>query len=517
MLTAFTVENYRSFEARTRIELRPLTILLGRNSSGKSTLTRTVPLLKQSLDKRTAVPMLWNSEVVDFGSIGEVINHSSNFGQVSIGFEINARDFYRFAASRSPSGVLMPSHPLSGSFVVRADFSEKDGRTVYDALSISYGQEKVQINWNNAFVRSVTANGVALKDFGYGHDVFRGTSDLFPTLLFRREIAKGSSGGSEATYTWEPAFTYPGATSAYDYFVHKTTSAQRKAIAQERLVFVPFSGMRDYIKKIDYVVKSRYTHDACLSRLSSSLFVHQITTKIAYCSARVNEAFESASYLGPARASGSRYYRYQELSVDQIDWRGENLPMYLSSLTPPQLQSFNDLFQRSCGYKVRVARTSGHASIEIAPEASESFENLADVGFGFSQYLPIVAQIHAAIAGRQRAGPGARTGASASIIAIEQPELHLHPAFQSGLGDLFSAAIAEHPKADFRFLIETHSEALVSRVGDLVASGSLKPEDVVLYFVTKDEGTRNSSVSEGGFSEGGQVTNWPPGFFSGDS
>ena len=34
MLTAFTIENYRSFADRTRIELRPLTLLFGYNNSG---------------------------------------------------------------------------------------------------------------------------------------------------------------------------------------------------------------------------------------------------------------------------------------------------------------------------------------------------------------------------------------------------------------------------------------------------------------------------------------------------
>ena len=55
-LLRLTVERFKSFEARTEIKLKPLTIILGRNSSGKSSLIQSLLLLKQTLAEPRAVP-----------------------------------------------------------------------------------------------------------------------------------------------------------------------------------------------------------------------------------------------------------------------------------------------------------------------------------------------------------------------------------------------------------------------------------------------------------------------------
>ena len=87
----------------------------------------------------------------------------------------------------------------------------------------------------------------------------------------------------------------------------------------------------------------------------------------------------------------------------------------------------------------------------------------ADIGTGVSQLLPVVV---AALDRRVK------------LVAVEQPELHIHPRLQTGLGDLF--AYGATPEAEPRgiaaqldqlmgddargFLIETHSEHLALRL-----------------------------------------------------
>ena len=62
MLTQFSVENYRAFARQQNIEIRPLTLFFGWNSSGKSALVRFLPLLAESI--RQAGPAIWlNGEV----------------------------------------------------------------------------------------------------------------------------------------------------------------------------------------------------------------------------------------------------------------------------------------------------------------------------------------------------------------------------------------------------------------------------------------------------------------------
>jgi predicted ATPase len=128
-----------------------------------------------------------------------------------------------------------------------------------------------------------------------------------------------------------------------------------------------------------------------------------------------------------------------------------------------------------------------------------------DVGAGVSQLLPVVV---ASLA------PGA------SLVCIEQPELHIHPGLQVRLGDLFASQISgEDPK---RFIIETHSEHLLLRLlrrvretvaGDLPPGAPpLHPADLsVLYFESGPDGTevRSLKVTEDGDFE----SDWPAGFF----
>lgn len=65
----FFVENYRAFSRRQNIELRPLTLFFGWNSSGKSALVRFLPLIAESI--RNAGPPIWLA-----GDVGRGANWS---------------------------------------------------------------------------------------------------------------------------------------------------------------------------------------------------------------------------------------------------------------------------------------------------------------------------------------------------------------------------------------------------------------------------------------------------------
>jgi predicted ATPase len=127
-----------------------------------------------------------------------------------------------------------------------------------------------------------------------------------------------------------------------------------------------------------------------------------------------------------------------------------------------------------------------------------------DVGIGISQLLPVV------------------VGALAvdiPLLSIEQPELHIHPALQMALGDLFIYAAKHKGKA---FIMETHSEHLMLRLlrrvretasGELTNTNyALNPDDLnVVYVDCIDGETRliRLRVDE----DGEFIDRWPNGFF----
>jgi len=142
----------------------------------------------------------------------------------------------------------------------------------------------------------------------------------------------------------------------------------------------------------------------------------------------------------------------------------------------------------------RIRMTDTRTGTEVGPK---------DIGIGVAQALPIVV--------------GALDSRSL-FLAVEQPELHLHPAAQAKLGDLF----VTQSKQERLFLIETHSETLMLRIfrrirettrNKLPQKGlEFTKEDVALLFVSAGEsGTRIAPIRLN--DEGKFVDPVPGGFF----
>lgn len=128
----------------------------------------------------------------------------------------------------------------------------------------------------------------------------------------------------------------------------------------------------------------------------------------------------------------------------------------------------------------------------------------SELGMGVSQALPVI--IGSIISGF-------------SVYAVEQPELHLHPKAQSGLGDVF---IIGAKGLQRRYIIETHSEHLILRILRRIRecsqgkaeSGALSitPSDIqVLYVEQTEQGLQITSLP---VDDDGEFTRpWPKGFF----
>jgi hypothetical protein len=121
-----------------------------------------------------------------------------------------------------------------------------------------------------------------------------------------------------------------------------------------------------------------------------------------------------------------------------------------------------------------------------------------DVGIGVSQVIPILVSCY---------------GLSDSLIAIEQPEIHLHPKLQAELGSVFAESIK--PPYNNRFVLETHSEHLILRLQRLIREGQLNPEDISVIYVDSDQ--EGSQCLELRLDEEGDfIDEWPDGFFEDD-
>lgn len=125
---------------------------------------------------------------------------------------------------------------------------------------------------------------------------------------------------------------------------------------------------------------------------------------------------------------------------------------------------------------------------------SRDFVNIADVGFGVSQTLPVLVALLTAVKGQ--------------IVYIEQPELHLHPRAQYKLSEI----IAEAVKRGVLVVIETHSSILIRGVQTLVARGELDSDVVSLNWFTQCLNSGQSEVSSSKLDKYGAFGDWPEDF-----
>lgn len=90
MLQKIFFKNYKLFKERQEIELRPLTVLIGKNSSGKSAITKLPTLLEQSLKGITDEPLSLTNNGVELGAeFRDLVYARRSNGIIELGMENN--------------------------------------------------------------------------------------------------------------------------------------------------------------------------------------------------------------------------------------------------------------------------------------------------------------------------------------------------------------------------------------------------------------------------------------------
>ena len=114
MITKWKVSNFKSIREETELDIAPLTIFAGANSSGKSTFLQPILLVAQTLAHRvTSRSVVLNGSLARLGQFDDLRSVSSDIDQISIGWTVQPHP-YAQDRRESPSLQIPPYYALSG-------------------------------------------------------------------------------------------------------------------------------------------------------------------------------------------------------------------------------------------------------------------------------------------------------------------------------------------------------------------------------------------------------------------
>ncbi|WBA40700.1 AAA family ATPase [Hymenobacter canadensis] len=222
--------------------------------------------------------------------------------------------------------------------------------------------------------------------------------------------------------------------------------------------------------------------------------------------------FKSIYYLGPLREYPSRLYVWAGEQPADVGTRGEKAVAALlasrqgGSDTKIKRENITYTVEQSVAFWLKELglihsfkvqpiapnRKEYEVRVQRTPEAHDVF--ITDVGFGVSQILPVLVLCYYVPIN--------------STIILEQPEIHLHPAVQAGLADVFIDVIKYR---NLQIILESHSEHLLQRLQRRIAEEAIDPSKIKLNFSSFTESS--SSLTALQLDEYGNIKNWPLGFF----
>ncbi|WP_215085659.1 AAA family ATPase [Exiguobacterium sp. s78] len=546
------VENFRSFERTGFLATSDLNIFIGKNSSGKSSLLRLFPLMKQTLANETSQPFLWYSpDYVDFGEYEDVIgSDKSKPITFKYEFRLSAHSFYNSQHLFSNLNNFTYSRKLQIDEYLNEVLSLTDWNVNFQISTKKEYVSQIKFKVENVDILINLDKGTLLSFFINNSLIYDnerdGNDEIIISPLKRNLVSvidavrvrnhslfhmnsEFDRNTVESRILFSHVFIYPEILKLLsslfsnlgvkypevnDDLVKMIFIGDFLVLKREHLI-KRFEQFLDETFFINLYSDRKYTesHYKKLDEIVDLFISSYINEFLVAVDTQLQNYFSKVKYIAPLRATVQRYYRMQGIALSEMDASGANLPMILANMSPKSFESFQKWTMMHFGFSIIRKRSHGHISIFIKFENQEA-RNIIDLGFGYSQLLPIIVELW----NTSKVDDFKKiSDRSPLTIVIEQPELHLHPAMQSDFIDVCVNIVqfnkSNKNKRKVNFIIETHSETLINRVSESIKKEKLEHESVTVNVVNIDSDYK-SSVKSIGFDEDGDLLEWPIGFFS---
>ena len=478
IIKALTIENFKGISEPVRIEFKPITLLFGANSAGKSTIIQAIHYLREILERSNfnADSTTAGGDFIDLGGFRNFV-HKRKLDlpiRFRIEMDLSDTDLPEYVSwpghdesdqlSSLVSGVTLRSYSWNQSSVVTtawvgitvawSNFFQRPQLIEYETginghlfarISASDDGRRVRISHINFKHPSFPATGF---DAGTGP---QSSIELLYDLVINEAVVKkgdelelGLEHLRSALPKWNNSLEF-NETCIADPMIKTGEESNKKYVLEmqamlSQLMVGPGELLRDALCNFRYIGPLRKIPPRGYVPMKSPVENRWADGMAAWDRLYAREqAFTNrvSSWLLGAKKLDSGYSlkmrTYRELDSDN------SIAINLVS------GSIIDDENASKAY----SEIPDKSELQLIESRNGMPVALQDIGVGISQMIPVVV---------------AALDDKAEFIMIEQPELHVHPRLQVNLGDLFISQIQDTPEANQFFLIETHSEHLLLRL-----------------------------------------------------
>lgn len=562
-LRRWELQGFRSVRDKLEVDLKPLNILVGANSAGKSSLIQSILLASQTLSTNwTPRSLVLNGSLVQLGLPDDCLNEQAK-GSFAFGFTYCVRNDPEFPRLR----VRVPgTASISSTFSVQRGTFELEKSKVH-VVSDADGSDSVgqtldyrrrsQREMERAY-RSVGLRGQRVKSAlqagivpvsvsGPSLDSVKGARfrQFLPQALFITEnktnmallrVLRVAEQITEEAQLQRAAAKSRG----------RLTQARHRPLYRAREEHIPGRVVRfvsAYLRHEGVSLSSSIKGDLPLEELINGLpadafdplskllespwieqHIEDLTADIDLEPAESDEPFDSlvlaarqffarsVRHLGPLREEPKPLYGLSEAaSGDSVGSSGEYTAALLDAygqrvVDCPRLDGLTQRMPLDRAVDYWLEAIGLLSSIDVHERGKLGYEiNLHIEGVKKSLDLTAVgvgvSQALPVIVQGLVAPPG-------TLVMFEQPELHLHPDVQAAIADFFLAL----SRSGRQIILETHSEYLVNRIRLRAVEdrqGEI-PNLVGLLFVERSGGA--TAIRPVEITSYGGLRNWPTGF-----
>lgn len=267
----------------------------------------------------------------------------------------------------------------------------------------------------------------------------------------------------------------------------------------------------------DKGIKLNFEADTQVEKTSILFQESPAKRRILFASQNISLFHENFHYLKAERVGPRQLYeladqRYNNTGYDgaftaqAIDMASRNSAKISNSVRAPSEEA-SDLFKVNLdrwmhylvpGVQFQASPLRDVNSIKMGIRNSKSGTDYllpSNIGFGISYSLPIIVS---GLLSDER-----------SMLIVENPEAHLHPASQSRMGE-FLACVAS---TGCQVVVETHSEHIINGIRVAAAKKRIATDNVdILYFQQPEQGSQ-PSIDRIKLTSEVDLSVWPKGFF----